>query len=237
MLSGFAALCIAFVLVSSDEAFSLGAGLFLLTLTLGFGVLAFAFMTHPEELLEGALKEIMAYSERDPLLLVSEVESAAGTVRQEGLLSMESAVSGIHDDFLKFLLQKLARGFDKAQLVSLIRNQLYRKQELLSISQNYFDRVSQAVVTWGLFLSVLLMANSFRLETPNLTLVFVPFLLGVVLHLAFQMGFQEKLIRALDRSRLYYFVLEESVSGIHEGLAPELLADKLNARLKSGWRK
>ena len=233
---GYFALFVFLLLCLQIEGFGPGFAIWFLSMLLVFaGSCAFAMLEFPRELEEGILKQIMTFAERDHKKMIHTLDELANTIRKDGLLAVEGVRRDIKDPFLRYLLKRVVGGFEKNQIGSIIRNQFLRSQELFTITQSYADRVFQAIPVVGLIGSLFqimdFLIHSQGSGKGSIGVVFIPFVLSLLAQLLLQSFLQERIIRAIDGSRLYYMVLEEGIHGIQDGVSPELLRDKLQSRL------
>jgi chemotaxis protein MotA len=239
---GYFALFMFFILCSQIGGFSQGFAIwFLGVLTIAAGTLAFSLLQFPNELEEGGLKRLLSYESHDSKKLVTELEDLAQVIRRDGLLATESVRKDLNDPLMKYVLKRVMDGYDKSILNHLIHNQMIRNQELFMIAKSYYDHCLQVIPVVGLIGSLFMMMDALKVTVnaqgssvsvaSDLSVVFVPFVLSLILQQLLQSIFQERLVVALDRCRLYFTLLAEGMAGIQDGVNAELLRDKLLGRL------
>lgn len=232
--SGIGALVVFLILGSQMGAVGTGWVLWVYSLMMiALGTLAYAWIQMPQNLETGEAKRILQFRDFEPKKLVSELESLCATIRRDGLLASEGARKELSDPFLRYLIKRVADGFERVHLVQAIRNQSMRVHELASFSEAWMDHVIQAVGGSGLMTTLFLMMALLKSSDPQvpIELALMPFLLGLVLQPVLSGFLKSRFFSALDHARLYFVLLEEGVSGIQEGIAADLLRDKLNCRL------
>ena len=199
------------------------------------GTLTVALLQFPNELEEGRLSLLLNSHLVSQQRLIQEVEVLAQVIRRDGLLAVEGLRKEMKDPLLKYLLKRVMDGFEKQHLVGTLQNQTKRQEELFQMLQSYFDRVAQFIPAVGLVGSLFVMMDYFKASsasgTATLSLLFVPLLLALLMQFVVQSIFQKYITDALDRSRLYFTLMEEGILGIQEGLNAELLRDKMQFRL------
>jgi flagellar motor component MotA len=232
---GYFALFLFFIFCSQIGGFSQGFAIwFLAVLTVASGTLAFSFLQFPKELDDGVLKQLLAFESIGSKKLIGELEQLASAIRRDGLLASESLRRDLKNPLMKYLLKRIMDGYEKVHLNQIVRNQMFRYQELFMIAKNFYEHCLQVIPVVGLVGSLFMIMDF--LSTPkasagSIAAVFVPFVVSLLGQQFVQALFQERLVVALDRCRLYYIILEEGMSGIQDGLNAELLRDKMLCRL------
>lgn len=233
---GYFAFFVFLMLCSQIGGFSPGFTIwFLSILTVVSGSVAFSFLQFPKELEEGMLKHLLTFESRDSKKLIGELEELAQAIRRDGLLATESLRKDLKDPLIKYLLKRIMDGFEKAQLNQLVRNQMIRYQELFMIAKSFYDHCLQVVPVVGLIGSLFMMMDSLKSTTSqsagSIAVIFIPFVFSLIFQQLLQALYQERLIVALDRCRLYYTLVEEGMNGIQDGVNSDLLRDKMLGRL------
>jgi flagellar motor component MotA len=233
---GYFALFMFLVLCSQIGGFSQGFTVWVLAiLTVASGSIAFSFLQFPKELEEGMLKHLLEFETHDSKKLIGEMEELAHAVRQDGLLASESLRKDLKDPLMKYLLKRVMDGFEKVHLNQLTRNQMVRYQELFMIAKSFYDHCLQIIPVVGLITSLFMIIEFLSLPkgsvAGSIAVVFIPFVVSLIGQQLIQAFYQERLIVALDRCRLYFTLLEEGMNGIQDGLNAELLRDKMMGRI------
>jgi chemotaxis protein MotA len=234
MIKGFGYFClfVFFVLCTQTGGFAMGFAIwFLSVLLVAAGAIGFACVQFPKELEEGVLKRLLQSFNRDIAGLVKEIETLSSSARKDGLLSLEALRKELKDPFLSYLVKRVIGGFEKGQINGVVHNQFMRAQELFTITQNYVDRVLQLVPVVGLIGTLAQIMDFLNHGTGSLAAAFIPFVVSLIVQLGLQAYALEKIIRSMDVTRLYFIILEEGVSGVQDAMNPELLGEKLRARL------
>ncbi len=224
---GIFAFAVYLLLSSQMGGFTPGASIWLLSfLTMIAGISSVFCLTAPEEIVKGALGSI-----RKPLpiplgTLIQDLEELALLVRRDGLLSLESKRRDLKDPLLQTMLKKIMDGFEKGQILPLLRNQATRHAELIRMCEIYLERATALIPTVGLITSLWMI----MLESSPAT-AFIPFLITLIVQVVFSALTGRFFDQLKEDIKLYYVLLEEGVSGIQDGLNSELLREKLRARI------
>ena len=229
---GYFSLFVFLIVCSQIGGFQPGFSIwFLSVLLVGSGTFAFGLLQLPIEIQNGAINHLLVFSEVNTQKLIQDFEMLSGTIRKEGLLSIEGLRKDLKDPFLRYLLKRVVGGFEKAQIVSIIHNRFLRTQELFTIGHTYFERMLQAIPVVGLIGSLFQIMEFLASGKGSISVVFIPFVFALLVQQILQSLFLEKMVRSLDGARVYHLVLEEGIGGIQDGINAELLKDKLQARL------
>jgi flagellar motor component MotA len=232
--AGYAAL-IVFLILGSQIA-AVGTGLVLIVyvlLMIALGAFAYSWIQMPKILEDGEAKRVLAFLSFQPKKMIQELEQLCATIRRDGLLASESARKELSDSFLRYLIKRVADGFDRVHLVQSIRNQSMRVHEIASFAEAWIENTTQAVSGAGLITTLFLMMSLLKSNEPSapVWVALMPLLLGLVLQPIVGGFLKNRFFTALDHARLYFVLMEEGVSSIQEGVAADMLRDKLNCRL------
>lgn len=237
MIKSLGAVClIAFLIFSHTLAgFSLGfPALFLSVLAITFGLVGVIFLTMPSEARDGGWALIRESLPMSVAHLESTLSDLSAQIRKDGLLSLEGKRKEINDSFLRYLLKKVMDGFEKAQTLPLIRNQAVRRAELIRANEIFMDRVASLIAVIGLVPALWTITRALSSQggatSDALSVALIPFLMSIVLQLIAQAHYGKFFDELKEEVKLYYVVMEEGLSGIHDGQNPELLRDRMKAR-------
>jgi flagellar motor component MotA len=229
-----------FLILSSWLQSSSGSGVFF-PLWLAASLLGWAsvwIMTLPKGFLRRVLAPLREALPQDSVSLARQMEAISKTVREEGLLALESRKKEFVDQNLRIYLKRIVEGFEAKDLLPMIRNQLQMRDELFGEAERGLSRCFSSLPTLGLIQSLMLISKGFgAAASMDLFQGFFPFLAA----LAIQTLLESTLLRWLSDERVevvrYFSVLEEGVEGIQQGHHPELLGDRLRARIATGVRR
>ncbi|MBU6153550.1 MAG: hypothetical protein KGP28_04540 [Bdellovibrionales bacterium] len=183
--------------------------------------------------------EVSGPSALDAHELLLGIEEAAGVIRQDGLLALEARRKDLRDPHLKYLLKRIMDGFEGKDLIPWVLNQKDLRMEALRMATDSADRFLGQVPSVGLMSSLILMIGV--LATPDrsrdligVSQAFVPFLITIGLQMLLDSEFGKKWEEIRMRNEHYFDTLESGIAGIQSGLNPELLSDRLRARIQPG---
>jgi chemotaxis protein MotA len=227
---GYFSLFVFLILCTQIGGFTPGFAIWFLSVFLVLaGVIGFACLQFPKELEAGSFQRLLhAHHSHDQLM--QDVVMLATSARKDGLLSLEGLRRDLNDAFLSYLMKRVIGGFEKNQIVGVVRNQFVRAQELYTITQNYVERILQLIPIVGLIGTLAQIMDYLAHGEGSLSVAFIPFIFSLLVQLCVQAYVMEHLIRAMDETRLYFSLLEEGVAGIQDAMNPELLKEKLKAR-------
>ena len=235
MIKGFGVFSFIVFLILCSQIGEFGPGLtvwFLSLLLLASGVTAYSLFLFPESMEEQGLKKLKSFSSIKPLELINAITEISSVVRKDGLLATESIRKDLKDPWLIYSLKKMIDGYDKNVITHVIRNEHLRFHEQFLRLETYKERVTHSITLFGLAGSLSHIMYFLTKDDPTLIAAsFVPFLFSVFIQLVFSAWAQSKLDFLVDQSRIYYAVLENGVSGIQDGVNPDILRDQLMARI------
>jgi flagellar motor component MotA len=232
--AGYASLIAFLILGSQIGSVESSAVLFVYALLMiVLGSVSYALIQMPGLVANGEVKKILAFKNFEPTKMVQELENLCSVIRRDGLLASESARKELSDGFLRYLIKRVADGYERSHLVQAIRNQSMRTHEIASFFEAWIGDLSQAVGLSGLVTTLFLMMALIKSTDPNTNVAgaILPLLMGQLLQPLVASHYKNRFFAALDHARLYFVLLEEGVSGIQEGINADLLRDKLNCRL------
>ena len=231
---GFCTLLFYLLLCTQLGGFASGFSIyFLCLLALVFGGASVLCLTAPQDIVDGAFKRIAVPLPMSSAKLVEELEELALTIRRDGLLSLEAKRKDLKDPLLRYLLKRVTDGYERSQLLPVLRNQAVRRAELIRTSEAFLERFIQLLPTIGLVPSLFMIMdylNQTKTTVNALPTVFIPFVIALIVQMVLQAACGRFFDQLKEEVKLYYVILEEGVSGIQEGLNAELLRDKLRAR-------
>ncbi len=169
--------------------------------------------------------------------LAQQIESIATLIRQDGLLALEAKRKEIRDPFFRHLLKKVMDGFESKDLVPLIQNRAEKRMDLANLASDGLGRLTGLVPTVGLIQSLFLLAEILSpgnrpADLVGVSSVFLPFLVALVIQLIFETGFGRLISQRREEDQVYFVVLEEGLTGIQQGVNPDLLSDRIRARIE-----
>ncbi len=165
--------------------------------------------------------------------MIRELESLARTVRQEGLLAMESRRKDLKDPFLRHLMKKVMDGHEKSTLLPLIRSQCETRFRLIELNRDFFERVIALIPLVGLVPTLVLFGSILmRLGATGFGLAFVPFGLMLFLQLILEAAFGGRFEFLRNEVRIHYELLEEGLTCIQDGVTVELVGDRLRSKVQ-----
>lgn len=233
---GVFSLLVYLILASQMGGFSPGISIYFLSfLSIIAGCSTVLLLTAPRDITDGAYHIIRAPLPMPLPALAAELEELALLVRRDGLLSLEAKRKDIKDPLLKMLLKRVMDGFEKNQILPVLRNQATRRAELIRACEIYFDRFLGMLPTVGLIPSLWMLMEYLNQSNKNqgpgsLPTLFVPFLISLVLQVVLSSVAGRFFDDLKEEVKLYYVVLEEGLSGVQEGMNSDLLREKLTAR-------
>ncbi len=241
MFKGFAFVLLAVflglsVISGSSES---GVGFFLITgFTFALGCGSAMFFSLPPGFLNETFGPVREQLPSTPEVLAAQIESVAAVIRQDGLLALEGKRREIRNPGLKYLLKKIMDGFEGKDLVPLIANQRVRRGELLDEAALVLARLNGFLPQVGLVQSLILISTILSQaprskDAVGVAQAFLPFLISLVLQMVFESFGAQLISQKRSECELYFSVLEEGVVGIQKGENPDLVRDRIRARIDS----
>jgi flagellar motor component MotA len=241
MFKGVAILLFCGFLILSSLLKETSGGSLFYPLWIAASVLGWAslgFMSLPQAFFRRVLGPVRAGVPQDSDSLARQMEAISKTVREEGLLALESRKKEFLDPNLRIYLKRIVEGFEAKDLAPMIRNQLQMREELFTEAEKGLARYFSFLPVLGLIQSLLLISKGIGANSAmNFFEGFFPFLAA----LSIQTLLETTLFRWLSDERAeglrYFSILEEGIEGIQQGHHPELLGDRLRARISPGVRR
>lgn len=189
---------------------------------LGFpGVLRKAFFTKPAKIGE----------------TINMLINLSRTVRKEGLLSLESVIGTISDEFFKKAIQIVVDGMDADQVRSILETDLELLEERHKRGQKIFATMGGFAPTLGIIGTVLglvyMLANISSPDTmgPAISAAFIATFYGVSTANLIYIPLGNKLQRRAEEENLLRHIILEGILSIQAGDNPRILEEKLLAFL------
>jgi flagellar motor component MotA len=188
---------------------------------------------------EGIRNVIGGWRNREVGELVAAIEEVTSVIRQDGLLALESRRKELKDQNLGYLLKKIMAGFEAKDLIPWIHSQRNLNRESIQILLEMSERFAGLVPATGLVSSLILLSGVLSApdrprELIGVAQTFIPFMITLALQVLLDSGLGKKFAELRVVSEQYYEILEIGVSGIQSGLNPELLSDRMRARIRTG---
>jgi len=204
---------------------------------LGWG--SVLMMTLPDGFFSSIWKQVEMGLPQSASALARQIEAVSLLIRQDGLLALEAKRKEIKDQNLSYLLKRIMDGFEAKELIPFIRNLGIHRAGQIGIASETLDRFFGLIPSVGLVGSLILISGVLTSSARGsnsigIAFVFFPFLLSLATQVILESHFAKKLRERQMESELYFSVLEEGVSGIQQGINPELLSDRIKARIQAG---
>lgn len=159
------------------------------------------------------------------------------TVRKEGLLSLESVIETITDEFFKKAIQIVVDGMDADQVRAILETDLELLEERHKRNQKIFANLGGFSPTLGIIGTVMglvfMLANLSSPDTmgPAISAAFIATLYGVSSANLLFLPIGNKLARLSEEEGLYRRIILEGILSIQAGDNPRILEEKLFAFL------
>lgn len=204
-----------------------------LVLTLASGCGAVYCLSAPEAWEPGDWARLGAPFSLDAEALIRELENLARTIRQEGLLVLESRRKDLKDPFLRHLMKKVMDGHEKSALLPMIRSQCETRLRLIDLTRDFFQRFTGLLPLVGLVPTLVMLASMLlKPGASALGLAFVPFGFTLFLQLVLEAGMGSRFESLREEARAHYDLLEEGLSCIQDGVTVELVGDRLRSKVQ-----
>jgi chemotaxis protein MotA len=168
---------------------------------------------------------------------ISMLINLSRTVRKEGLLSLESVIETITDDFFKKAIQIVVDGMDTDQVRAILETDLELLDERHKRGQKVFSTMGGFAPTLGVTGTVMglvfMLANLSSPDTmgPAISAAFIATLYGISTANLIFLPLGNKLQRRADEENLYRRIILEGILSIQAGDNPRILEEKLLAFL------
>jgi len=170
--------------------------------------------------------------------LALQIGDVCSIIRQDGLLALEAKRKEIRDPHLAYLLKRILDGFESKELIPWVRNVSQSEEDRFRGFSSRVDRLIGSIPGVGLVASLILISGvlSDSGKTPGvvgIAQIFTPFLMALVIQILLDAVVSRRLLHRKAEVALYFSTLEDGIFGIQSGLNPELLTERLLARLPS----
>ncbi len=237
IITGFAALMIAFVMEGGTPGslLSVTAALIVLGGTLGATAISFTL----EELKKAPLLLKIAFQkqEYDFLSLIDNVVHLADKARREGLLSLEQNLNEIEDPFLRFGIQLVIDGVEGTLLRDLLETEIYCMDERHNNGIAIFEAAGGYSPTMGIIGTVMGLVNVLgHMDDPSsigpaIAMAFIATLYGISFANLFWLPIGAKLKSKHKAERLYRELSMEGILSLQAGENPAFIREKLRVFL------
>ncbi len=247
VFKGFAVLALVAFLSLTFEASSVRPGipfLFLILVALALAFLAIFLFLMPPGFWSGVWTPLRTPLPDSPEALARQLESIAGVIRQDGLLALEGQRKDLRNPELRILLKRIMDGFESKDLLPLISNQARKHEELADEAAAVLRRFHGFLPQAGLIQSLIVIVSV--LSGPRagasgigIAHALLPFGISLLVQIPIESWIEGFLDQRKKEARLYFAVMEEGVSGIQIGQTPELIGDRIRARLSASpvWKE
>jgi flagellar motor component MotA len=169
----------------------------------------------------------------NPEAMIRELETLARTVRQEGLLALESRRKDLKDPFLRHLMKKVMDGHEKSALLPLVRSQCETRYRIIELNRDFFDRFTGLIPLVGLVPTLIVLGSLLmRSGAIGFGLAFVPFGFMLFAQLVLEAAFGGRFESLREEARTHFELLEEGLTCIQDGVNVELVGDRLRSKVQ-----
>ena len=210
------------------------------------GTLAATLLSFPgNEVLRAValLPEVFISQDRDFRSLITEISSIAQIARKEGVLAIQQYRDSIQDPDFKRSVGYVMDGFDTASIEELLEGEAYLRAEEEEAAAQVWEGAGGYAPTIGILGAVLGLIHVMRsLDEPSkigggIAVAFVATIYGVASSNLLFLPWATKLKRKSAQKSLRREMVKLGVMGIHEGVNPAFLEEKLEIFLDESLRK
>jgi chemotaxis protein MotA len=169
--------------------------------------------------------------------LMKQIVELATIARRDGVLALESKLSGVTDPFFRRALQFLVDGVEATVARSALETEMDAEHEEHTVAAKVFESAGGFAPTVGILGAVLGLIHVMENLSdpsklgPGIAVAFVATVYGVGLANLLFLPMANKLKRRLNLERERKTMITEGVLSIQEGLNPRVLEEKLKAFL------
>lgn len=182
-----------------------------------------------------ALKMVFSASVVSPEKVKEELVEIANKARKEGILSLESSIDEIKDQFIKRGVELLVLGMDEESIVAILEAELSKEEEELKIGVEYWKTCSETSPTMGLTGAVFgLMHALTQLDNPQklaegISTAFVATIYGITSSYLIFGPWGRKSKTKMESMMMSGYMIIEGIRLIAKGENPRLIEERLNA--------
>lgn len=233
LLSGFAALIIAFLLEDGTMGALASATAALIVLGGTFGATIISFTLEELKKVPAILRIAFQNQKYDFHSLIDEIVQLATKARREGLLSLEQNLDEIEDPFLRLGVQLVIDGVEGTLLQELLETDIYCMQERHKSGIAIFEAAGGYSPTMGIIGTVMGLVNVLgRMDDPGslgpaIAVAFIATLYGVGFANLVWLPIATKL-KAKNKKEIFYReICLEGILSLQAGENPAFIREKL----------
>jgi len=207
------------------------------------GAIMVSFTMNEIKKIPSLLKIAFTNKDYDISDVIRKLTGFAEKARREGLLSLESEIANIDDDFLKQGLQLVVDGTDPALVRDILETQIAFKEQRHKVSAQIFEAGGGFAPTMGIIGTVMgLIFVLSNLSEPEklggaIAVAFIATLYGVSSANIFWLPIANKLKLKNKQETLVMQVILEGILSLQAGDNPSIVAEKLKAFLAPDMRQ
>jgi chemotaxis protein MotA len=210
-----------------------------LLITVG-GSLGAVIISHPGDILKsvgGAFRSAFFSSDPNLLGMVQTLVSFAEKARREGLLSLESDVSDLDDEFLRKSIQLVVDGTDPELVKAILDTEIGILEDRHTANKSVFDATAELAPAYGMIGTLIgLIAMLGNLQDvsalgPGMAVALITTMYGSMMANMICIPVSKKLAARSSREILSMELMVEGILAIQAGENPRIVEEKLKVFL------
>ncbi|MDR2137154.1 MAG: motility protein A [Synergistaceae bacterium] len=211
----------------------------------GGGTIGAVVVAHPGDILRsvgGAVKNAFFSSDPNLLGMVQTLVSFAEKARREGLLSLESDVADLDDEFLRKSIQLVVDGTDPELVKAILDTEIGILEDRHSSNKAVFDAIAELAPAYGMIGTLIgLIAMLGNLQDvsalgPGMAVALITTMYGSMMANMFSIPIAKKLTARSKKEILSMELMVEGILSIQAGENPRIVEEKLKVFLPPKMR-
>jgi chemotaxis protein MotA len=197
-------------------------------------------MAHPGDILKtvgGAVKNAFISNDPNLLAMVQTIVSFAEKARREGLLSLESDVADLTDEFLKKSIQLVVDGTDPELVKAILDTEIGILEDRHSANKAVFDATAELAPAYGMIGTLIgLIAMLGNLQDvnalgPGMAVALITTMYGSMMANMCAIPISKKLASRSSKEIVSMELMVEGILAIQAGENPRIVEEKLKVFL------
>jgi chemotaxis protein MotA len=207
------------------------------------GAISVAFPGDILRTVGGAVKSAFISSDPNLLAMVQTIVSFAEKARREGLLSLESDVAELQDEFLKKSIQLVVDGTDPELVKAILDTEIGVLESRHSANKSIFDSMSELAPAYGMIGTLIgliaMLGNLADVSAlgPGMAVALITTMYGSMIANMFAIPISKKLAARSSKEIVSMELMVEGILAIQAGENPRIVEEKLKVFLPPKLRK
>ena len=210
------------------------------------GTLGAVVMSFPGDVLRtmgGTIRSAFISTDPNLLTMVQTIVSFAEKARREGLLSLESDVAELRDEFLRKSIQLVVDGTDPELVKAILDTEIGVLEDRHSANKSVFDAVAELAPAYGMIGTLIgliaMLGNLADVSAlgPGMAVALITTMYGSMMANMFSIPLAKKLAARSSKEIISMELMVEGILAIQAGENPRIVEEKLKVFLPPRLRR